>query len=52
MGQILLAFIAGAAVGAIFSLIKLPIPAPSTLAGIIGIIGLFCGYLAVSRFFN
>jgi len=34
----------GIAVGIIFSLFKLPIPAPNALAGVLGIIGIFIGY--------
>lgn len=50
MNQILLAFFVGLVVGVIFSLLRLPLPAPSTLAGVLGIVGLFCGYLLVSQF--
>jgi len=40
----LLALGTGLIVGIIFSLLKLPIPAPNALAGILGIIGIFIGY--------
>lgn len=33
--------------GIIFSLMKLPIPAPPRLAGILGIIGIYTGYVLV-----
>jgi XapX domain-containing protein len=36
--------------GIIFSLFNLPIPAPGVLAGILGIIGIFIGYLIISNF--
>lgn len=52
MVQILMAFIVGATVGVIFGLLKLPLPAPATFAGVMGIVGLFCGYLAISHFLN
>ena len=45
----ILAFITGIIVGVVFALLKLPIPAPPTLAGILGIIGIFVGYIIVSR---
>jgi len=40
----------GFVAGVIFSLLKLPIPAPSEFASIVGILGVFLGLLAV-RFF-
>lgn len=43
MHEILLALLAGAIVGALFTLIKLPIPAPPVLSGILGIIGVYSG---------
>ncbi len=52
MTQVLLAFVTGAVVGIIFGLIKLPLPAPATVAGVMGVVGLFCGYLVVSHFLN
>jgi XapX domain-containing protein len=52
---VLLAFGTGLAVGVVFSLVKLPSPAPPFL-GLIGLLGMFCGqrfwpFLA-SRFFH
>lgn len=44
MQEIILALIAGAIVGFVFALIKLPIPAPPALAGVMGIVGVFLGY--------
>jgi XapX domain-containing protein len=41
---ILGALFAGAFVGIIFSLFKLPIPAPQQLAGIAGIMGIYIGF--------
>jgi XapX domain-containing protein len=40
---------AGAACGVVFSLAGLPIPAPPVLAGVVGIIGVFAGYVFVQR---
>lgn len=44
MQEVILALIAGAIVGFLFALIKLPIPAPPALAGVMGIVGVFLGY--------
>jgi XapX domain-containing protein len=44
MQEILLAFVAGLVVGFFFALIKLPIPAPPALAGVMGIFGVYTGY--------
>ncbi|GAF64354.1 XapX domain-containing protein [Alkalihalobacillus trypoxylicola] len=44
MTEVFLALLAGLIVGIVFAWIKLPIPAPPTLAGIMGIIGIFIGY--------
>ena len=50
MKEIILAFITGFNTGAVFSIVKLPIPAPPTLAGLMGIIGIFLGYVVVKYF--
>ena len=52
MKEVLLALLTGTAVGALFSLIKLPIPAPQNIAGIMGIFGIFLGYLIVKLIFK
>jgi XapX domain-containing protein len=38
------ALLGGLAVGAIFGFIHLPLPAPPTLPGILGAVGMFLGY--------
>ncbi|MFC5051106.1 XapX domain-containing protein [Rubritalea spongiae] len=43
MQEILLATLTGLLVGVIFSALKLPIPAPPVLSGIMGIVGIFLG---------
>lgn len=48
--EILLSLISGVLVGAIFAAIKLPIPAPQTFAGVMGIAGIFLGYLLVKLY--
>lgn len=45
MAQNLLALGAGAAVGMLFSWLRLPLPAPPTLTGILGAAGVFLGSL-------
>jgi XapX domain-containing protein len=39
----------GTIVGAIFALFKMPVPAPATLAGVLGIVGLYAGWTLVER---
>ena len=41
------AFGTGLIVGVVFSLLHLPIPAPGVLAGVMGIIGIFTGYVLI-----
>lgn len=48
--EILKSFGAGAVCGVVFSLAGLPIPAPPVLAGVVGIVGVFAGYVLVQRF--
>lgn len=43
--------IIGFVLGSVFSFFKLPIPAPPTIQGVLGIVGLTAGYLVVSRYF-
>jgi len=54
--EIILALITGLIVGFIFKLVKLPIPAPSALAGVVGIVGIYYGAklaeLAIGIFFK
>ncbi|WP_106588511.1 XapX domain-containing protein [Salsuginibacillus halophilus] len=44
MKEVFLALGSGLFVGFIFALLRLPIPAPPALAGIMGIVGIFLGY--------
>lgn len=39
-----LALIAGGVAGFLFGKLKLPVPAPPTIAGILGIVGIALGY--------
>lgn len=43
-------FATGLIVGLVFSLFKLPIPAPQVLGGVLGIVGIFLGYALVRYF--
>ena len=43
MQTLLLALLAGFIVGVLFSALKLPLPAPPVLSGILGIIGIYLG---------
>ena len=42
--------ITGMGVGAVFALFKLPVPAPPVFAGLMGIFGLWLGYLLIGKF--
>ncbi|KAB7895260.1 XapX domain-containing protein [Rouxiella sp. S1S-2] len=53
--QIFYALIAGLSVGLFFSWLKLPLPAPPTLVGIVGAAGVFLGsvlFKTVSAYFH
>lgn len=43
MTEVLLALVAGVFVGVIFSILKLPLPAPPVISGIAGIVGIYLG---------
>lgn len=40
----------GLVFGVLVSVLRLPLPAPPTLAGVMGIVGLYIGYVLVSHF--
>ncbi|GEM80142.1 XapX domain protein [Vibrio superstes NBRC 103154] len=56
MNEVLLAVFAGFAVGILFSALKLPIPAPPVLSGVMGIVGVYLGghfyQWLIERFFQ
>lgn len=52
MREVLLALLTGFLLGIIFCRLKLPVPAPPTLAGVMGIIGIFLGYIVATRIFG
>ncbi|MEH7072509.1 XapX domain-containing protein [Neobacillus drentensis] len=43
MRDVVLALIAGLLVGMLFKFLKLPIPAPPVLSGVMGIVGVYLG---------
>jgi XapX domain-containing protein len=51
MKEIFYTTLTGALVGGIFSILRLPIPAPPVFAGLMGIVGLWIGYAIVQRIF-
>lgn len=56
MTEIFVALLTGAIVGIVFSVLKLPLPAPPVFAGIAGIIGIYLGGVGyawiIEKFFN
>ena len=56
MNEVFLAALAGFVVGVLFSAIKLPIPAPPALAGVMGIVGVYLGGVTyqwiIEKFFS
>lgn len=48
--DVLLSLIVGLVVGGIVGLAKLPVPAPPTIAGVTGILGITLGWYCVRRF--
>ena len=51
MIELFKALAVGFIVGAVFSLMKLPLPAPPVLAGLLGVVGIYLGMVIV-RFFT
>ena len=47
--EIFKALMAGLLCGVVFSLAKLPIPAPPVVAGIAGIVGIYLGYVLIGH---
>ncbi|MCM3668427.1 DUF1427 family protein [Mesobacillus maritimus] len=46
MKDVIMALLAGVFVGILFKMLRLPLPAPPILAGVIGIVGVYVGGLA------
>lgn len=51
MRELVVSLVVGLAIGVVFAVMRLPVPAPSTLAGVTGILGLYLGYKLVSWLF-
>lgn len=47
--DILLSLIAGMILGIGFAILRLPIPAPITLAGVMGVVGVWIGFMIVQK---
>lgn len=52
MKEIILSLIAGITIGLVFKGLKLPLPAPPVLAGIMGIVGVYLGGLIFTHVAN
>ncbi|MFK7909441.1 MAG: XapX domain-containing protein [Akkermansiaceae bacterium] len=46
MTIILLSLLTGFIVGVLFTALKMPLPAPNALAGVMGILGIYLGHIA------
>lgn len=51
MNQPILAAVTGLIVGGLFSFLNLPIPAPPSLAGVMGIVGIYLGFVITNSIF-
>ncbi len=47
MRDLVVSLLVGVAMGVVFGVMRLPVPAPATLSGVIGILGVFLGYRIV-----
>lgn len=52
MKEVILAFFVGLLIGIIFKFVKLPVPVPHGLAGLVGLIGMFVGANVLETFTN
>lgn len=52
MKEIFLSLIAGILVGVLFKFLRLPLPAPPVLAGVLGIVGIYLGGKMVDWLFR
>ncbi len=52
MNEVILALLSGLIVGVIFTAIKLPIPAPPVMSGVVGIIGVYLGSVVYTNFIS
>jgi XapX domain-containing protein len=47
VGLTALAFLTGLLAGALFAFLEVPIPAPPTISGVLGIVGIYVGFKLV-----
>lgn len=47
LGLTVLAFLTGLLAGGVFAFLEVPIPAPPTLGGVLGIVGIYVGFKLV-----
>lgn len=52
MKEVILALLAGIIVGIVFKAIRLPLPAPPMLAGVMGIFGIYIGGMIATKVFE
>ncbi|ARK29069.1 XapX domain-containing protein [Halalkalibacter krulwichiae] len=52
MKEVILSLFAGIIIGIVFKFLKLPLPAPPVLAGVIGIVGVYSGGLIADWLFK
>lgn len=50
MREMFLSVVAGMVVGILFKFLKLPLPAPPVLSGVLGIVGVYLGGVTVEWF--
>jgi len=48
--EVVYATLAGMMCGIVFSLLKLPVPAPPMLSGVMGVVGVWLGHVVVQYF--
>lgn len=52
MKEVILSLIAGMVIGIVFKMLKLPLPAPPVLAGVVGIFGVYLGGIIATNLFK
>jgi XapX domain-containing protein len=50
VGESLVALMTGALVGSVFALVGSTVPAPPNIPGVLGVVGITLGFMAVSHF--
>jgi XapX domain-containing protein len=50
MKDIILSILTGFGCGIVFAAFKLPVPAPPVFSGVAGIVGLWAGYVVLSKY--